>query len=129
MERPSRKWLHEKRETRDVAHAVRRATGFSPDEVQLVFAAHLAMRDEFPDVPFAGIYLPTCPKVIEYFCYCVRHYWARQDKRRLTECSLTANAITCPFGHAEILSLIARFETEVRPIWMPHPSTAEAVPA
>jgi hypothetical protein len=81
-------------------------------------AAVWAMADEFPDLLFEEIGVPD-PSLLDFFCDCVKHHWAVNKLLEATPCSITSEAIRCPFSDDMILRLVRRFEKKIRLIWVP----------
>lgn len=87
----------------------------------LLFAAVRAMADEFRDVTFDNITNApgVDPKILEYFCDCVRYQWAIATGGNGNPCAVTSAAIRCPHSDAEMIALIAQFERRSGKIWNP----------
>jgi hypothetical protein len=88
----------------------------------ILIAAVDAMADEFPDVRFDQITEGDVePGVLEFFCDCVRHHWARNcSGGSETACSITSRAIRCPYSDGRIIGLIQQFERRhMLMIWNP----------
>jgi hypothetical protein len=91
------------------------------EQRQILFCAVRAMADEFRDVTFEQI--PhgqgVDPKILEYFCDCVRYRWSVDVGGDGNVYAVTSRAIRCPHSDAEMIALIQQFEKRSGRIWNP----------